>query len=31
MILNEQRYKAWGEERYSLGSLLKKYQFTGQR
>ena len=27
---NEQRYKAWGETRYTFGSEKTKYQYTGQ-
>jgi RHS repeat-associated protein len=29
--LSELRYKAWGETRYTAGSMLTKSQFTGQR
>jgi YD repeat-containing protein len=29
--LSELRYKAWGETRYTAGSMLTKDQFTGQR
>jgi RHS repeat-associated protein len=28
--INEQRYKAWGETRYTFGSEKTKYQYTGQ-
>jgi hypothetical protein len=27
---SELRYKAWGESRYSFGTMPTKYQFTGQ-
>ncbi|MDQ3004855.1 MAG: RHS repeat-associated core domain-containing protein [Chloroflexota bacterium] len=28
--INEQRYKAWGETRYTFGNEKTKYQYTGQ-
>nr|MDQ3004945.1 RHS repeat-associated core domain-containing protein [Chloroflexota bacterium] len=28
--INEQRYKAWGETRYTFGNDKTKYQYTGQ-
>jgi RHS repeat-associated protein len=28
--INEQRYKAWGETRYTFGDEKTKYQYTGQ-
>jgi RHS repeat-associated protein len=30
LVSSEQRYTAWGEVRYSSGSVPTKYQFTGQ-
>jgi hypothetical protein len=29
-VLSQQKYKAWGETRYSSGSEVTKYQYTGQ-
>lgn len=30
IVISEMRYKAWGETRYSSGSMPTKYQYTGQ-
>jgi hypothetical protein len=29
-VVNETKYKAWGETRYSSGTEQTKYQYTGQ-
>lgn len=29
-VINETKYKAWGETRYSSGNEMTKYQYTGQ-
>jgi hypothetical protein len=29
-VINETKYKAWGETRYSSGTEQTKYQYTGQ-